>query len=339
MAAGDLYSELSGYLPGLSPLLTEKFIQRAWRQIRDTRVWSFLTVDDSVVCPAQIIAGTIAIHKFVNTVTADATASAAIAAVGLSVEVPFTYLSFRFGSGATSQIYNIVDVDQTDPTALIFTLDRVVVEPTDATSAYICYRPYVAGPVSDFLRWISVVDMNNGWALNLDYSSAAFDGVDPQRQAFGQAYNLGFYKPSTDTPSVPLYELWPGPTEGQNFYVRYRRIGTDFSSPTDVQPTLIPDQLIVQYALAYYAYPWARMNAGHFPALSKVNWSAAISDAMAMIHGHRGTSNVGLLQEAKRQDDNQSVSSVWNRGHHLRQGPKFPFPVDSNFIQSHLVSL
>lgn len=341
MSFQSLAAELAGNLPGLSPLLAAKYINYGWRDVRDARIWSFFLKEDAVATPAQITAGTLAIVQYTNTVTANAVASAAIAAVGTSVEIPFTYLSFRFGgSGTTSQIYNITAVDQTDPTALVFTLDRVIMEGTDSASGYICYRPYVVAPQSDFLKWDAFVDMNNGWDLNKTCTSRDFDVSDPQRQAYGQAYNIGFSRSSDDAPPVPVYELWPGPTEGQSFYVRYQIRGVDFSSPTDVQPYGIPDQLIIQTALAGYAYPWAQMNVGHFPALAKVNWGAMIEQARQQIHGKPGSNRPGLLQAAIRQDDNQATRSVLNRGHGLRtRNLGAPFVIDANWIQSHLVSL
>jgi hypothetical protein len=337
----SLSAELAGNLPGLSPLLAAKYINYAWRDVRDARLWSFFLKEDAVATPAQITSGTLAIVQFTNTVTADATASAAIAAIGTSVEIPYTYLSFRLGgSGSTSQIYNIVDVDSTVPTALVFTLDRVIMEATAAASGYICYRPYIIAPQADFLRWDAFVDMTNGWDLNKKCTSRDFDKSDPQRQAYGQAYNIGFSRSSDDVPPVPVYELWPGPTEGQTFYVRYQIRGVDFSSPTDVQPYGIPDQLILQTALASYAYPWAQMNAGAFPRLAKVNWAQMIEQARQLIHGKPGSNRPGLLQAAIRQDDNQATRSVLKRGHRLRaRSLGAPFPVDANFIQSHLVNL
>ncbi len=341
MSYQSLSAELSGYLPGLSPLLAGKHINSAWRDIRDSRLWSFFLVEDAVATPAQITAGTLSITQYSNIVTADATASAAIAAIGTSVEIPYEVLSFRFGgSGTTSQIYNIVSVDSTVPTALVFTLQRVIMEATAAASEYICYRPYIAAPQADFLRWDAFVDMVNGWDLNKKCTSRDFDKRDPQRQAYGQAYNIGYFKASEDVPSVPMYELWPGPTTGQSFYVRYQIRGVDFSSPTDVQPYGIPDQLILQQALAYYSYPWAQMNAGHFPAMQKVNWSSMIEQARQAIHGRPGSNRPGLLQAAIRQDDNMATRSVLRRGHGLRtRSLGAPFPIDANFIQSHLVSL
>lgn len=342
MPFADLVSEVAGVLPGAPPLLVEKWVARSWRNIRDKRVWGFLETDDAIVCPTQITAGTINVLQFSNTVTADATASAALLPIITLIQVAPQFMSFRFGGlGATSQIYNIVSFDQTNPAAVVFTLDRAVVEPTNPTSGYQCYRPYVAAPVSNFLRWITFVDMVNGWSMNLDWTSAYFDQVDPQRQSFGQAYNVGYYKASSDLAPqsvVPIYELWPHPTDGQTFYVRTRSQGDDFIQPGDTQPQIISDQLIVQWALAKHAYPWARVNAGRFPALAKVNWSEAIRQANEEVHGIPGV-KVGLLQDSIRQDDNQSVQSVLRRGHGLRQMSGFPYPIDANFIQSHLVQL
>ena len=331
MSFQSLSAELAGNLPGLSSILAGTYVNRGWRKVRDAYLWSFLLIEDAVPTPAQITAGTVRFTQYLNTITADATASAAIAAVGTSIAIPYTFLSFRLGaSGTTSQIYNIVSVDSTVPTALVFTVDRAIMEATTTGSSYFVYRPYIAAPQADFLRWDAFVDMNNGWDLNKRCTSRDFDRSDPQRQAFGQAYNLGFCKASDDAQPVPVYELWPGPTEGQSFYVRYQIRGVDFASPADVQPYGIPDDLILQAALGFYAYPWAMLNMGHFPALKGVNLMALIQDAKKTYFT--------ILQDAKRQDDNQTSKSVLRRGHGLRT-LNYPWPLDANFLQSHLVPL
>ena len=335
MAYADLASELSGQLPGLSPFLAETWINRAYRKIRDASLWSFLITDDAVVCPAALNQGTFSITQYNNVVHANAAASAAFQTIS-PVILPPQFLQLRFGStGSSSEIYNISSVDFTVPTALVFTLDRVVEEATNTGSQYLCYRNYVSAPVPDFLRWLSFVDMTNGWKLFMDRTSWGFDAIDPQRQSLGLAYYVGSYKASDDsqpTSTVPIYELWPGPVQGQTFYVRYRRRGADFSAPTDVQNAMIPDDLIVQCALGFYAYPWAMANPGHFPALSRVNWMQLIQDAKKTYFS--------MMIDAKRQDDNQFTQSVLNRGHGLRDsGGSYPWPIDAAFLQSHLVPL
>ena len=356
MAFLNLVAELSGTLPGLSPLLAQTYINRAWQEIREARLWSFLVTDGVVVCPTQVTEGTAAIVQYSPTVTLDAAASAALLPQTAIGAVPgLTNLQIRFGasSPAIGQVYSIVDVDTTTPTALVLTLNRMVVEATNPTAGYQVYRPYITPPVPDFLKWVSLIDMVNAFAMTenngrLSYTSTYFDARDPQRQAQGFAYFCGSYagafvpdpisgavvpNPNVD-PGSPVYELWPHPTSGQTFYVRFRRQGQPFAQPSDTQPSIIPDGLIIQRALGWHAYPFALANIAHFPTFKGVNWMQLITTARAIYQDD--------LLAAKRQDDEQALQTVWNRGHGLRAGVGdfkgiSDFPIDSNFLQSHLV--
>ena len=357
MAFLDLSSELAGYLPGLSPPLADSFINRAWVDVCNRRLWNWLQQDAAIFCPAQITAGTVSITQLSETVTCNAAASAALVAQEAAATPTVTNLQIRFGGSApvVGQVYNIVGYDATDPAAVILTLDRVVVEATNATAGYQVYRCYVVPPVAagSFLRWESVVDMVNGWRLGKDRTSAFFDATDPQRQAQGQAYHIGSYEANrvndavsgatapnaNQSAGVPNYELWPHPTSGQTFYVRMRLKGQPFVQATDGPPTnLVDDQLIIQRALYMYAYPWAKANAGHFPTMKGVNWSELIISARQNYLNE-------LLPAAIRMDNDQGLQDVWNRGHGLRQGwgdrlrGNQGFPIDSNFIQGHLLNI
>lgn len=352
----DLSSELAGYLPGLSPFLADSYINRAWVDVCNRRLWNWLQQDAAIACPAQITAGTVAIVQGTATVTCSAAASAALVAQEATGNPTVENLQIRFGasSPAVGQVYNIVDYDAGNPAAVVLTLDRVVMETTSATSGYQVYRCYVVPPVADgaFVRWASVVDMVNGFPLGRDRTSAYFDARDPQRQAQGLAYNIGSYETNritsavtgatapnaTRAAGVPSYELWPHPTSGQVFYCRMRLKGQPFVNPTDSPPTnLVDDQLIIQRALYMYAYPWAKANAGHFPTMKGVNWND-------LIVASRTNYLTDLIPTAIRMDNDQGLQDVWNRGHGLRQGwgqgrGLSVFPIDSNFIQSHLLNI
>jgi hypothetical protein len=354
----DMVSELAGRLPGLSPLLAEKFINYAWRDVCRQRIWSFLVADGALVCPAQVIDGTFAITQFSDQVTADATASAALLA--LPATPGLASLQIRFGGAtgiaspipAVGQVYNIRLVDATNPAALVLTLDRVVLEATTAAATYQVYRCYVLPPTTDFLAWSSVVDIVNGWRLRLHATSIGFDGRDPQRQAQGQAYYLGACRsnavldasvvPPTTTPhatspqGTPIYELWPHPTSGQAFYVRFRRRGQPLVLPTDDLPPQIDEQLVIERALAAYGYPFAQANQANFPSFRNAGWVSLTQQAHA--------NYLKLLLDAKRQDDEQALQTVWSRGHGLRTRRHdfkgiSDFPIDSNFMQQHLLQL
>lgn len=352
MAFRDLVAELVGVLPGLSPLLAQKYVNRAWEQIRDERLWNFLITDGVVICPVQITDGAVAITQFNASVTLNAAASAAIAPQIAGGAVPgITNLQIRFGttSPGAGQIYNIIAFNAAVPTAVVLTLDRVVVEPTAAASLYQLYRAYVTPPVADFLMWESLADFANAFALTktngrLGYTSAYFDARDPQRQAQGLAYFLGHYLGArtvgsavSPNPNVPagssIFELWPHATSGQTFYARFRRRGTAFSAQVDVQPTAISNALIIKRALYEHAYPFAKANAAQFPTFRGVSWDTLILTARADYQKY--------LRDTKRQDDEQAPN-VWNRGHGLRVGAADykgmnAYPIDANFLQSHLI--
>ncbi len=341
MSFVDLSSELTGRMPGLSPFLADTFINRAWREIRDERQWSFLKEDCAIVCPVQATAGAVAITQFSATVTCDADASAALAVLAASLPSPLdlTAVQIRFGgtgnAGFSGQIYGIASADVSVPTAYVLTLDRVLVQTTNATSGYQCYRAYIKPTVDDFLNWVSVVDMTNGWRLKKDYTSTMFDGKDPQRQAQGLAYYIGAFKGNPGTEPRPQYELWPHPTSGQVFYCRFQRQGQDFLLPTDQQSPIVPSSLIVERALGYHAYRWANENIGRIPQLKGPSYIALMLESRKVY--------MEQLVKAKRQDDEQELTTVWARGHgliHGRGGFKgmVDFPIDSNFMQSHLLN-
>ncbi len=330
MSYADLSHELSGHLPGLPPLLADQYVKRAYHRIQSARLWSFLLTDDTVVCPSVVTAGSVSITHDSNQLTANAAASAALLALP-TLTVPATLCQIRFpGLATTYQLYSIVALDSTTPTAVVLTLDRVVSEPTSTTATYQVYRAYVAIPVSTFLRWNSVVDPQNARPLDVDWTSRDFDRIDPQRSTTGPATRLGYYKRSSD--QIPLYELWPHPTGGQTLYVRYRSQAIDFVNPDDTQDPVIPDDLIIQCALSFYAYPFAAANPQLFPTRRAQDWIGLIQGAVQMYQL--------MLQDAKRQDDNQMLQSVISRGR--GRGRRWDrhdtgYPIDANFVQSHLV--
>ncbi len=351
MAFLDLVNELTGTVPGLSPLLAEKYINRAWAHVRSKRNWQFLVTDLAIACPTQITAGTISISQFSTAVTCDATASAALLAQDVIGTPALEQMSIRFGatSPAIGQVYNISVVDQSIPAAVVLQLNRPVMEATNATSGYQCYRPYIQPP-ADFLAWSSFVDMVNGWPLfsaDSPYTSAYFDARDPQRAAQGLATILGSYAgayiPVGDTLTNPFpnmaigataYELWPHPTSGQTFYARYRRRGVDFTSPTDELPQVISDGLILSRALYADAYPFAKANVANFPSFKGADWNGLITNQKKKFDDD--------LVDAKRNDNENALQDVWFRGHGLRwAGSGFRgapgFPIDSNYMQSHLI--
>lgn len=334
MAFADLSAELTGILPGLSGLLADNFVQRALRGIYTERKWSFQMAEAGVYCPVQVTTGAAAYTQFTNTVTMSTAATTALLA--LVTNPGYANLQIRFGAAGNAavsgQVYNILSGTGSP---LVFTLDRVIMEATSVAAGYQVYRSIVVAPVADFIRWDAFIDMANAIDVNRDFTSAYFDARDPQRTAQGQAYFIGHYEPappvSPALAGIPRYELWPVPVQGQTFYARYKRRGPGFSGPTDTQPDVIPDSLITARALYREAYPWAMANQGNFPTMKNVNWLSLITTAQK---NYRET-----LTNVARTDDDIRCQSIISRGHTLRRAVDPGFPIDANFIQSHLVRI
>lgn len=354
MAFIDLTSELTGTLPGLSVFLAQRYVKQAFEEICRKRNWSFLQADAAIVAPAVVTTGTVSVTQYTATVTLNAAASAAVLAQTLTGATPgLTNMQFRVASvtsPAASQVYSIIAADTTTPAAIVLTLDRPLVEGTNAAATYQIYRAYITPPDPNFLGWQTVVDMTNARPLILNASSAKFDLLDPQRLSQGLAFYLGQYRGTMTTSAVTgavapnpnvdagtnLYELWPVPTQGQTFYARYRLRRYPYGdAPTDELPAVVPEGLVMARALGWYAYPWAGTNAANFPTLRGMNFATLISSSRATFQE--------IYTSTARQDDEIAMQSVLKIGHGLRvtrpfgRGGDLPLVADSNYLQSHLV--
>ena len=327
MAYADLAAELAGALPGLSPILAATFVRRAWREIRDEKNWAFKTGQAALVCPAAITTGTVARTQYSATLTCSAAATAALTPFVAGTPL-LTAMQIRFAQGP---LYRIVAAAGSP---LILTVDRPVIEATNALATYSVYRAYVAPPVADFARWDSLVDSANNITIakdRLHKTSVWFDLRDPQRTDGTVASYLGSLLASPA--GLPLYELWPHPMGGQTFLATFRRTGVGFLAPADVQPDYIPDSLIMARAYGWHGYPWAQANKGRFPPLQK-------TDFVALIAATRQQYALDL-KTIVLQDDDLALETVYNQGHwgSTRRGGRAESPIgDAKYWQNHPIT-
>lgn len=306
----DLAGELVGSVPRIDYLKARQLVNRAWREIRDSRPWTFLLAETTLDCPSQIATGTVSVSQFSKLVTADATAKVVLDVVGLNI--PLSDRQFRI-AGST-QIYNITNYD--DVTGII-TLDRNFAEPDNSASAYLIFRCYYKAP-TDFLRWLSIRDIQNGYSLRLHGLRQELDRKDPMRTATGNPVQIFSYK--ADANGVPIYEMWPSPSTAQNYNAIYQRRGIDLIDG-DSLPVSIPDELVAQRVL-YYGAQWALMNAGRFPELRATRWEGIMADTKLQYQQ--------LLEQTKRQDNEMFLQNyILDRDNTGR------WPIDSRFMQSH----
>ena len=328
MAFIDYYSDLMGFIPKLSVELAKKLVNRARTDIYGSRLWSFLVVESQLTAPALINAGGATFTQYSTTVVGDAIASAAW--TGLSNPI-ITLRQIRNGGGP---IYSIVAADFTNPFAVALTLDRPYQETTIVDAQYSMYRCYYTpldanqAPTADFVKWVSIFDPINGYALKLNYTQSWLNRVDPLRGDVGQPYRVCTYKTINNVFGDPIhyYELWPHPTFNVGYRVFYQRGGLDFRLPSDSLPSELPTELL-EVRSRYRAYEWAEANKGVHPELQKTNWLAM---RMALMNPRDQASYPALLAQAKKDDEERFQVNFVEKSY-----PEMRFPIDSDFLQAH----
>src|SRR6266705_2940040 len=91
-----LWNDLVVTIPRLPPPHAQTLINRAWSDIRDLRLWSFLVGTGYIVTPQVITAGSITVTQGSVSVTPDATAAAALNAV-VSANPPLAHAQIGIG--------------------------------------------------------------------------------------------------------------------------------------------------------------------------------------------------------------------------------------------------
>lgn len=289
MVLKDFANELVGDIPGLSYFRAVRCVQRAWHDIRDARMWSFLVSEGVLVSPPQITDGTVSVTQYSDQVVADAAAGEAwIPAVLPMSGVDMTKRQFRLPGGPIYGIKSFTvgvngatwssitgtwgDVEGNwndvggGVDSFILTLDRPYQEADSASTGYIIYRCYFPAPSEDFLRWVSFVDPLNKYRIrkpNLHHTRAELDRRDPYRGSFGLPVWLSSYKVNSD--GLPLFEPWPHPNYNVGFVVMYSRRGDDLT-PSEQLPSAISEELLMSGS-RIKAYAWAAANSGRVPEL------------------------------------------------------------------------
>lgn len=320
MAYLDLVSELVQTVQNLPIALSAKFVQRAWDDICQRRTWSFLIKEGGFTAPVLISAGTVTLVQNSASVVVDATAGAALNAV-VTATPPLVQRQFRVTT--TGGIYNILSWDNP---SLTLVLDRPILEASAAGSGYGVYQCYFPGPpqslqtngVRDFQRFLSIMDPVNGWTLRDGGSKASLDRRNAQRSTTDLAMRWFDYK--ADNFGNMLYEFSPGPS-GQSFVCLYKTRGLNYAPGNWPLPAVLPESLILDRALSKYCYRWLQLNPGQAQT-AKMNWLATkqVDTAQWRID----------LQAAELDDENIHMEALLPSLRH-----RWPFPIDTNFIQSH----
>lgn len=273
-------AEIRGSIPKLPISFAKTLVNRAWRAVRESNLWSFNLFESSWITPPSEQSGTCAVVQGSATIIFDATARAALLADQISQ--PYSLLTqrqFRVGVGG---IYSLISLDSAFSANGIATLERPYADPSNTAAAYIVYQLYYPAPFKDHRAWISVRNPQMFIDLDLTQTRAQTDAMDPQRSwyqfptrvvSFGRDARAG-----SATKGYPLFELWGQPVTPFTYQCYGVRNGVDLASPDDVLPEPLDEDLVLAKARSF-AYNWAEANKDMVPRSSGPDWRFLIGNA------------------------------------------------------------
>lgn len=256
MALIDMTSELTEIVPAMSRVRAKRLINRAYKIVQDSCLWSFQLNQGGFSTPEVTTGGTISCVLGQSTVTGDATASAAWLALP-SYWMP-TLQQIR---AQGFSIYSIISMDSTNPAAVVLTLDRPFVDPLPFFTGvgYQMFQAYIPAPIR-FKRWLTIADMFNCWALDIWTPRRTIDLADPARLYTSNpsiALGLGQDRRgagtiyASATIGQQLYELYPNPQTEISYQTYYVAEAPYLVNNSDILPYPIDEELVTQKALTW----------------------------------------------------------------------------------------
>lgn len=345
----QLWNKLIGEVGTDLPVPRAKqIVNQAWRDILNSRPWSFLLRESTIVAPA-LITGNLTFTQYANTATPDAALKAILDTLVSPPSITRRSIRLATTSGAvaaTSPIYDIYGYNSTAPGTI--TLNRIYMEISQTVSVNIFRRwflpPYDenGNETADFLRWLTVRDPDNNWWLDLTKPKRYLDQIDPNRTTSssspfmlveGPAATSVYPGVTFDGPlptGTPLYELYPQfkGTVQKTYLCAYQAHGKEFTddygSPTSVLPPYIPEDLLNDKARCY-GYRWAEINKGRIPSLQRTNWLELMMMAEASYKEN--------FLEARKIDEEHYKQNWLPK--FSRPYAKYPFPFGADYLQTH----
>ncbi len=288
MALSDIIGRLRGEIPDLPAAAARRYANEALGLVYDSQKWSFQLKNGGWLTPGLIAGsgttsstGTITVAQYTNTITGDATASAAWLA--LSGRPLITELQIRVMPYA---LYDIIAIDSTNPAAVVLTIDRLWTEPTVTNSPYLIYQAYFPAPVADFKEFFAIRDTTNAWDLDFwTYSQSDLARDDPQRLIFNIPSVVLPYDTDSRQNSATLgyirYEMWPHPLTRLPYSISYMRRGDLLTKRDDTVPYPLTDELVQWRALEIACLYKERQKGEDVARGSEADWKFSAQAAAA----------------------------------------------------------
>lgn len=293
--------------PSASLMLSRSWIDYAFRQTWDFKLWSWQRRVGQFLIPQATVAGTVDVTR----------GSLSVQGHGTSWTTDLVNQQFRVGLP-----YPIYTITALDDAAQVITLDAPWGGPTTVGIGYSIYQAYVTVP-TDFQNFLDVVDMQYNWRLNIGVPREEVDSWDSQRATSGTAYTVVSYKYDTvNDPPLPMYEIWPHQKAQYVYPFYYIGRPPDLSDVGASLPRFIRGDVLLEFALA---------QAARWPGPSADEKNPYFNLTLAMQHDARA---MVMLNDMARTDDEIMEADVSYQSLSSMPFAAFPFG-DSRWLQSH----
>lgn len=302
-----LWKQVTLRCPSASLFLARQWIDYAFRQLWDRRLWSWQIQQGQFLMNASYGTGT------VNVVNGSFTVN------GVGTTFTSSMVGRQFRTGVQSPIYTIA----TFVNATQITLTEVWGNPTATLQTFSIYNAYVTVP-SNFEKFISLWDPKFNWQLELNVSQIELNAWDAQRANTGTAYVVSFrdYDTTFNTPPLPRYEIWPHQRAQYVYPFLYINRPPDLSDAGASLPRYIRGDVLLEMALA---------QAARWPGPSKDAPNPYFNLNLAMQHDMRAEK---MLQDLDRTDDEIAEQDVTYMSVSAMPFASVPYG-DARFLQSH----
>jgi hypothetical protein len=243
MSLYDISWRLTRLVPDTPLISAQDSVVEALAAIYDATDWSFQKSYAGWLAPGVIFQnGSFTTTPYLNTIVADATASAAL--IAYTGQPLLTQLQYR---NPAYSIYNIIGFSN-NAGVVTLTLDRPWMEPTSGPGQpFMIYQCYFVAPVQYFRKFVEIRDTTNDDYIDFWGATQADLAVwDPQRLNFSNpeyCVPCGMdQRPGSATLGWQMFELWPQQGNYVPYSFSYRAQGplpqqqSDFYSMTTPQP-------------------------------------------------------------------------------------------------------
>jgi len=314
-----LWKRLRVFAPEAPIPLVQEFVNTAYSRALAYHLWNDLRGQSAAQVPALYNTGNVTVVQGSATVTGVNGAAFTTAMINRQFFTGAGTVADPSSTGTLAPYYTII----ARPDATTLTLDRPYEKPTDATGdlTYSILQVYIEMP-SDFLRFESIVDIDNNWKLHTNFRQEQINIWDAKRSVSGTTWIVASAPPrfpSGGAAEIQRYELWPKTSPGpKTFPFWYTKKPALLSAATDRPISPIRGDVIRKGALAELAC-WPGTGTSPNPYFN------------LDLHVRLDKEFTDGLDHLVREDNERSQRAVW-----YEDWEGVPYaPIDARYLQTH----